>query len=152
MIVPQPPIVDETPPELAHAFHLQVFDPVQVEDGKTKHSFIDGGLVANNPEFFGITEALMKRYQKHQDIYLVSLGTGKIKRPRDHQSILKWTKLDWGKNLISTLFSSSSEANRYYSDTFLKPHQQLRIQFDILNEDNMQIISFTLNLFHQNPK
>ena len=73
---------------------------------------IDGGLFANNPSLCAYSE-IRNRFIGHptaKDMFILSLGTGKVKRPYLYDKARKWGKLGWIVPVIDILMSSGSEA------------------------------------------
>lgn len=76
------------------------------EDG-TVYSFVDGGVVANNPSMEAYAEA-RRRYGPDREIILVSLGTGSTLNTVDHNQAASWGPLGWLKPVLNMTISGVS--------------------------------------------
>ena len=94
------------------------------DDQGQRYSFVDGGLVANNPALCAYIEAL-KQWGVASGggvhpveegclvppkVLIVSLGTGKRVSPLPHKTIAKWGKLAWVVPVISCCFEGTGDA------------------------------------------
>lgn len=80
------------------------------------YSLVDGGIFANNPTSLAIMEAMIS-YKKRtnedvslQDILVVSLGTGSLKRRYEFDTIKDWGLLSWVQPLLNIVMDSLSES------------------------------------------
>ncbi|XP_059067715.1 patatin-like protein 5 [Cryptomeria japonica] len=116
------------------------------ESGKSaEFNLIDGGLVANNPTFLAMTEAIDEyRMQNPEDTNLESLrfvvlssGTGEVSNePYDAKTAEKWGMLRWIKPLIDALFKGNEEAQKKLKNLIWdKVTDSLRIQPRNLSRD-----------------
>jgi patatin-like phospholipase/acyl hydrolase len=91
------------------------FLPAKVRSiGGRTYSFLDGGLVANNPALSAYVEA-RTIYPDARRYVIVSLGTGRNGRRFEHETIAKWGYLEWvspahGVPLLSFISDGQSEA------------------------------------------
>jgi patatin-like phospholipase/acyl hydrolase len=91
------------------------FLPAQIQAiGGRTYSFLDGGLVANNPALSAYVEA-RTIYPDARRYVIVSLGTGRNGRRFEHETIAKWGYLEWvspahGVPLLSFISDGQSEA------------------------------------------
>jgi len=96
------------------------FEPTVVKlDGGTRLPLVDGGVFANNPAMCAYTEVNKIDFSKietgrnvparssHEDILLVSLGTGKINRRYLVQEMRKRGKIGWAKPVVDMMMSGS---------------------------------------------
>ncbi len=80
---------------------------------------IDGGIYANDPTMCAIVEAKKtmsrnrKEYPKIKDMYIVSLGTGKVAKSYKYESAKRWGVINWAIPVIDMLQSSSAEVVSY---------------------------------------
>ena len=112
----------------------------------TTHTFVDGGVFANNPAMLGYTEAKIINDQQdrliqvdennkdaNSDAYIVdprdiaepffmlSLGTGSVKKPLTYQRTKKWGMLTWARPLIDILMQGSADTVDYQIKNLLPP-------------------------------
>lgn len=110
------------------------------------HTFVDGGVFANNPAMLGYTEAKIINDQQarliqvdedsrdaNSDAYVVdprdiaepffmlSLGTGSVKKPLTYQRTKKWGMLTWARPLIDILMQGSADTVDYQIKNLLPP-------------------------------
>lgn len=80
---------------------------------------VDGGIYANDPTMCAIVEAqkTMFRdkdtYPKIKDMYILSLGTGKVSKSYNYESARRWGVIRWAIPVIDMLQSSSAEVVSY---------------------------------------
>ncbi|MGH8002739.1 MAG: patatin-like phospholipase family protein [Brasilonema sp.] len=111
------------------------YSPEYISSEREKYLFIDGGVIANNPTYIAIIEA-MKSYEIKigtiglQEILVVSLGTGAVAEPFSKETE-KWGLIQWVKPLINIVFSGQSEIITYQMEHLLsKDKQYYRFQFN----------------------
>ncbi|MFC1492376.1 patatin-like phospholipase family protein [candidate division KSB1 bacterium] len=98
-------------------------------DTKIPYPLIDGGVFANNPALCAYAEARklsIKNCPKKptaKDMVILSLGTGKIKKPYYYKEIKDWGLVQWIKPLIDILMSAGPETVDY----------QLKLIFDAVD-------------------
>jgi patatin-like phospholipase/acyl hydrolase len=107
----------------------------QSVEGLTNYS-IDGGLFANNPTMCAVIEALKLFADKNEkgesglvnpaDMFILSIGTGTVKKPYMYQKAVKWGLLSWVSPIIDIMMSGVSETVDY----------QLRKLYSSIGEGN----------------
>jgi uncharacterized protein len=129
------------------------------------YSLVDGGIFANNPTSLAIMEAMIS-YKKRtnedvslQDILVVSLGTGSLKRRYNFDTIKDWGLLSWVQPLLNIVMDSLSESvtcqldqllpktgdqQQYYR--FQGPLQVANDDMDDTTPENMQRLKELANL------
>jgi patatin-like phospholipase/acyl hydrolase len=70
-------------------------------------AMIDGGVFANNPAMCAYVEAI--KLHGHQDILVVSLGTGQVKTPIHYLQARTWGLIGWARQLISVFMDGVSD-------------------------------------------
>lgn len=100
------------------------FPPSQVESlGGLTSNAIDGGLFANNPTMCAVIEA-MKLFGSHKEgeepelinpsqMFILSIGTGAIKKPYFYQKAENWGLISWVSPIIDIMMSAVSETVDY---------------------------------------
>ncbi len=86
-------------------------------------NLVDGGIWANNPALIGVIEAIYKLGNHPQNIQLLSIGTGKLKKSFSNRKALKWGFFQWlliSKGALFKLFMNSqsqfvNNVLRYYN-------------------------------------
>lgn len=80
--------------------------------------YIDGGIVANNPSFCAVIEALkMEDCDSLHDIYLCSVGNVKNDVTYNCREVRKWGLLEWAVPLFSLLLNSNMQTVDYQLKT-----------------------------------
>ena len=79
---------------------------------------IDGAVYAGNPTMCAIVEANKSVYEacNHpfvNDLYVVSVGTGKEKQKYDYRKAKDWGAVGWARPMIDILLSASAEVVDY---------------------------------------
>ncbi len=133
------------------------FPPRQVESlGGLTANAIDGGLFANNPTMCAVIEAL-KLFGQEQDygerklldpseMFILSIGTGTIKKPYFFQRARPWGLISWVAPIIDIMMSGVSETVDYqlrklYS-AICRPEQYIRIMPQLFTaSDDMDNVS-----------
>jgi len=83
---------------------------------------IDGGIYANDPTICAIVEAKKTKfgqkdeYPKISDMFVVSIGTGKVVKSYNYEKTKKWGVISWAIPVIDMLQSSSAEVVSYQVD------------------------------------
>jgi len=83
---------------------------------------IDGGIYANDPTICAVVEAKKTllpdsdKYPKISDMYVVSLGTGKVAKSYSFERAKRWGLFSWAIPVIDMLQSSSAEVVSYQVD------------------------------------
>ncbi len=109
-------------------------------------SFVDGGLVANNPAMCGLTEVLKTNSKESapwpmEDVILLSLGTGIKKTPIEYKTAREFGALGWIKPILHIVSSGNNEIVDYQARQLFKnagvPDQYLRLSplLDVASAD-----------------
>jgi uncharacterized protein len=116
------------------------------------YSLIDGGVVANNPSLIAMTEMistskkrdrekteLERENLQHDDILVVSLGTGSFTRKYKYNNVKKWGQLQWVNPMIDIVLDSQSESVAYQLQNLMLTdgacRNYYRFQFPLSGED-----------------
>lgn len=112
------------------------FEPALIENLEgAQFQVVDGGVVLNNPALSAYSEirkaaiksdakAAAKSGKKQEpldeglraeDMFILSLGTGSIKKQYLHEQIKDWGAVQWAKPIIDILMSGSSEVTDYFT-------------------------------------
>jgi len=78
-------------------------------------ALIDGGVFANNPALCAYSEA-RRKFESHpsaQDMVMLSLGTGQVKKPYTYNKAKNWGAVGWIRPLIDILMSGVSDTVDY---------------------------------------
>lgn len=87
--------------------------------GGTKKCLVDGGIYANDPSLCAIIEAKKKiwseteRAPKIHDMYVVSIGTGRVSKSYLYDKAKGWGLISWALPVIDILQSSGAEVISY---------------------------------------
>lgn len=87
--------------------------------GGTKKCLVDGGIYANDPSLCAIIEAKKKiwseteRAPKIHDMYVVSIGTGRVSKSYLYDKAKGWGLVSWALPVIDILQSSGAEVISY---------------------------------------
>lgn len=103
------------------------FEPAKIESKRSNtsyYSLVDGGVYANNPAMCAYVEA--RRQDK--EIYLLSLGTGSLTRPIEHDEAKDWGKAEWARPMLDVVFDGVSDTVNYQLEKILGPENYHRIQ------------------------
>ncbi|MCL2132577.1 MAG: patatin-like phospholipase family protein [Lentimicrobiaceae bacterium] len=99
------------------------FEPAKINSigGDTVHYLIDGGMYANDPTMCALVEARKHTFPncqrpKFKDMYVVSVGTGEVKKEYDSNKVKKWGLISWIEPVIDIMMSSSAEVVSYQVD------------------------------------
>ena len=117
------------------------FPPVNIVNGNgIEYTLVDGGVVLNNPVLSAYSE-VRKAVIAHgpeedpkelsaKDMFVLSLGTGSIKKEYKYDKIKNWGKAQWAIPIIDVLMSGSAETMDYltkkifettdYSDNYIR--------------------------------
>jgi uncharacterized protein len=103
------------------------FPPAQAEARDSLMlSTIDGGLFANNPTMCAMIEALkvFSPDKKHMigpnALFIVSIGTGEIKKAYSYSDAVKWGILRWISPIIDIMMTGVSETVHYQLNKLYK--------------------------------
>lgn len=95
-------------------------------------TYIDGGVVANNPGMAGLAVASAPRNRpkaKVEDIRLLSIGNGMV--PKEVKGAPPKGIFGWGKPLLEILSDAPSDVDNYYCMSILGEKGYRRIQKDL---------------------
>ncbi len=109
--------------------------------GGLENSAIDGGLFANNPTMCAVVEALKifgpktesgrPRLLEMDDLFILSIGTGVIKKPYFFRRAQSWGLLSWVAPIIDIMMTGVAETVDYQLrkifSAIQKPDQYVRI-------------------------
>ena len=87
---------------------------------------VDGGVCANNPSLVGYTEAM--RIHGHDDICLVSIGTGELTDPLPIHKARRWGMAQWAMPAVDVMFDGVTHTTHYQLDTLLDEWDYYRFQ------------------------
>jgi patatin-like phospholipase/acyl hydrolase len=129
-------------------------------------TFVDGGVFANNPAMLGYVEAKIVNDQNRQkneeeersrdfnadelqvapreiaeSFFLLSLGTGSVKKSFTHQKTKNWGVLNWARPIVDILMQSSADSIDYQVKHLLPPNpsgvpRYIRLTPDEIKEEN----------------
>ena len=104
------------------------FEPVSAFSRSGKDTcLVDGGVFANNPAMCGYSAA-KRIYNNSHDIFLVSLGTGKLERPIDCDDAKDWGLVEWVRPILEVVFDGVSDVANYHLRLLLdESFQRLQI-------------------------
>ena len=95
------------------------FQPAKINSLSGKIAYlVDGGIFANDPTMSTLVEARKNTFPNcvhpnFEDMYVVSLGTGKVVKKYDYDKVKKWGLLQWIAPLVDMMMSSSAEVVNY---------------------------------------
>lgn len=109
--------------------------------GGVEHSFVDGGIFANNPSLCAYAEVRKAEDEpRAQDMFVFSIGTGSTKRSYDFESIRNKLAAAMIPALIDMMMSGVSETTHFQLKKMFeavnRPHQYVRIEPENLNNVN----------------
>jgi len=98
------------------------FEPARITSATdTPFALIDGGMFANNPAMTAYAEARTIDFAKiignenkpthpsANNMFMVSIGTGSIKKPYYYEEVKDWGSVQWIKPLIDIMMSANAE-------------------------------------------
>jgi len=112
------------------------FEPALVHSmSEVSYPLVDGGIFANNPAMCAYAEARDLFYSgikdANPDIFILSIGTGTIKKQYEYKKAKDWGALGWVAPLIDMMMSGVSETVDYQLrklfEAFGKPQNYVRI-------------------------
>ncbi|MDR2980565.1 MAG: patatin-like phospholipase family protein [Bacteroidales bacterium] len=102
------------------------FEVAKITSMGGKNSYlIDGGMFANNPAACALVEAQKTDFEEKkrpniEDIYILSLGTGKPVKGYDFEKARNWGIMSWAIPLLNIFNSGSSEVVDAQMENFYK--------------------------------
>jgi patatin-like phospholipase/acyl hydrolase len=84
------------------------FEPEELTETRPHGGLIDGGVFANNPALCAYVE-MKDLYPDHDDILVVSLGTGQHTRPIHYADARGWGLALWAKPILNVVFDGVSD-------------------------------------------
>ena len=117
------------------------FQPAKIQSlsGRTAY-LIDGGIFANDPAMSTLVEARKYVFPQctnpnFEDMYVVSIGTGKVIKKYEYEKVKKWGLLQWIAPLVDMMMSSSAEVVNYQVQKLFEaigyPDSYVRIDPDL---------------------
>ncbi len=76
---------------------------------KVTCNLIDGGVFVNNPTLCAYAEARQLFEIGAKDMFILSLGTGSVKKPYMYNKAKDWGKIGWLRPLIDIMMSGAAE-------------------------------------------
>jgi patatin-like phospholipase/acyl hydrolase len=111
------------------------FEPALVTVGGGERALIDGGVFMNNPCTSAYAEC-RRRYPEENDIFAVSIGTGKLVRPISLSEAKDWGTAGWAIPLLSCIFDGASDAVNYQMSHILRnSFVRLQTSLSIASDD-----------------
>jgi len=101
------------------------------------HALVDGGVFANNPAMCAYAEARGMNFGSIKrpistDMYMVSLGTGTVKKEYPHSQIKDFGRIGWVRPLIDIMMSGNSETVTFQLQKLFEaggnPHGFVRVE------------------------
>ena len=91
------------------------FAPIKVQslDGSKTHTFIDGGVYANNPAMCAVAEASRLHPIGLVRFVMVSLGTGVLTRPYHYEHARRWGQIEWVRPFLDIVLQAAGTAVDY---------------------------------------
>jgi patatin-like phospholipase/acyl hydrolase len=84
------------------------FEPEELTETRPHGGLIDGGVYANNPALCAYVET-KDLHPDHDDILVVSLGTGQHTRPIHYADAKNWGLALWAKPILNVVFDGVSD-------------------------------------------
>lgn len=102
------------------------------------YPLVDGGVFANNPSLCAYAEARnLPGKPTAKDMFMLCLGTGKIKKPYYYKKAKDYGLVEWVKPIIDIMMSGTAETVDFQLaqmfDAVGKPDQYVRIEPDLFN-------------------
>ena len=107
------------------------FEPLETQfnvlsDEPLFETLVDGGVFANNPAMCAYAEV---RRRHNGDILVVSLGTGGLTDPLEHEEARDWGKLEWGETLLRIILDGASDTVDYQLRQLLPNNREDRLYY-----------------------
>lgn len=109
------------------------FPPAQIQgpqDARPR-TFLDGGLVANNPALDCMVEACRIEGATVRDCAVLSVGTGLVERALKNIDMAGWGKLAWVTTVLDITMDGSSDLDDYRMQQLMPDAQYLRCQTNL---------------------
>ena len=99
------------------------------------YPIIDGGVFANNPTLCAYAEARKLFGARAAEMAILSLGTGRVRKPYFYDIAKDWGAVGWMRPLVDIMMSGASETVDYECKVAFEavgvPQQYLRINVDL---------------------
>lgn len=89
-----------------------LFHPVRIAQspGRRLLSLVDGGVFANNPAISALAELKFLYPDPEDQVFMVSIGTGKSTRPLSDAIVNLWGYVQWSRPMLDLVMESISES------------------------------------------
>lgn len=94
-------------------------------------NLVDGGVFANNPTMCAFAES--KALFGKEELFIISIGTGRESKTYDINDVVKWGKIKWFKPSINMLMSSNSECVDYVTGKIEEVNDYIRMNPSLYN-------------------
>lgn len=119
------------------------FEPKQICIESQMRTLIDGGIFINTPVVSAYAEARRIiaeednfQHLEESDIFVVSLGTGKLTRKIPYEEAQDWGKVEWLLPALSCIFDGVADAANYHMERFLGTENYIRLQAPLNDADD----------------
>ena len=119
------------------------FEPIQIDIGSQVRTLIDGGIFINTPVVSGYAEATRIiaeeeafQHLTNSDIFVVSIGTGKLTRKIPYEDAKGWGKVEWLLPALSCIFDGVSDAADYHMNRLVGEENYIRLQAPLGDADD----------------
>ena len=119
------------------------FEPLRIHIAEKPRTLIDGGIFINSPVVSAYAEGrkiISKKGKSEgfskEDIFVVSLGTGKSISSAKYEDAKDWGALKWLPELLKYISHSGPAAADYQMKQFLTDDNYVRLQVDELDEEH----------------
>jgi patatin-like phospholipase/acyl hydrolase len=129
---------------LATSASPTLFYPVRIprSAGYKPIYLVDGGVFANNPAITALTEIASISPDADKKYFMVSIGTGKSRRPLTNEFISLWGYVHWSRPMLELVTDGISESVHEQMKYLLPStadHQYYRLQIDLPESINPAI-------------
>ncbi len=76
------------------------------------YSFVDGGVFANTPAMCAYVEGI-KNSKDYDEVILVSIGTGKLGNPIEHEKAKNWGVVNWAVPILDVVMNGVNDTTHY---------------------------------------
>jgi hypothetical protein len=97
------------------------FSPPIITINETQVGLVDGGVCANNPSVFVLSEVRATRAKPEDDYLVVSIGCGRSEGRLDLVKARNWGLWGWKDKLIPLIFESNSQMADVHMEKLLPP-------------------------------